>query len=389
MIDSCHAPRARGASHRLLRVLAVMLTLALIVAACGSGRDSDKSGGSSDTTAAGGSDTTAEGDTAKPIIDTSECPEADPAIGITGDTIKFGTSLPESGLYSAFKEILRGENAYFKYMNDELGGVEVAGKKYKVELVAKDDAYDSAKTVTNADELINNDKVFGLFNVVGTKNNLAIRDTVNEDCVPNLFAATGSPVWGNPAYPWILGTMLVPYPLEMQAFVDYLKENKPAAKIAVLRANDDFGLSYVETLKALIKDTDLTIAKEETYDPEGADVAAQVTSLAATNADVFLLGATLLGCPTALNEMGSAGWKPLVYMSGTCTSKTLMAAAKANGDGVFSVAPLMDPSDPQYDVQRGDGAVQGEDRGRTATTRTRRTGSSRTGGRRRPCSRRR
>ena len=50
----------------------------------------------------------------------------------------------------------------------------------------------------------------------------------------------------------------------------------------------------------------------------------------------------------AERSVASTGWKPITYMSGTCTSKTLMTLAGAAGDGVFSVAPLMDPNDPQY-----------------------------------------
>jgi branched-chain amino acid transport system substrate-binding protein len=115
-----------------------------------------------------------------------------------------------------------------------------------------------------------------------------------------------------------------------------------------LRADDDFGRAYSDTLATLIEGTDLTIVQEETYDPEGADVAAQVTSLASSNADAWVLGATLLACPTALNEAGAAGWKPITYMSGTCTSKTLVGAARENAEGVLSVSPLMDPSDPQW-----------------------------------------
>ena len=56
--------------------------------------------------------------------------------------------------------------------------------------------------------------------------------------------ASGAVQWGNTKYPWMLGSELVPYPLEMQMFVDYLKKNKPNAKIALLYANDDFGQSY-------------------------------------------------------------------------------------------------------------------------------------------------
>ena len=336
------------------RVFALATVLAVVLAACGDGRsdDDDDAGGSdggetTETTAAG-EEGEEGGEGGAFEIDTANCITDPTTVEITGDTIKLGTSLPQSGIYAAFTEILRGEQAYIQYVNEEKGGFDVGGTKYQVELTAMDDAYAAEQTVSNANSLITDDQVFGLFNVVGTKNNLAIRDLVNEGCVPNLFAATGSPAWGNPAYPWLEGTFLVPYPLEMQALKDYLSENMPQATIAILRADDDFGASYSETLKSLIEGTELTVAAEETYDPETGEVATQITSLAGSQADVFVLAATLLACPVSLNELGSSGWAPLVYMSGTCTSKTLMNAAGANGNNVLSVTPLMDPNDPQY-----------------------------------------
>jgi branched-chain amino acid transport system substrate-binding protein len=324
------------------RFVALAAVLALVLAACGNGRGDDSSSSGSGTSTEGGTGS-GQGFT----IDTSNCTTDPSTVKLSGDTIKLGTSLPQSGIYAAFSEILRGEQAYFEYLNAQ-GGVTVAGKKYKVDLVAKDDAYDAQRTFANVQSLVEDDNVFALFDVVGTKNNLAIRDYVNEGCVPNLLAATGSPAWGNHDFPWLLGTELVPYPDEMQALVTYLKANKPNATIAILRANDDFGRSYSDTLQSLVKGTNLKIVQEQTYDTETGDVTSQVTSLAATNADVFVLGATLLACPTALNQLGSTSWKPLVYMSGTCTSKTLMAIAGANGNNVVSVSPLMDPNDPQW-----------------------------------------
>jgi branched-chain amino acid transport system substrate-binding protein len=183
--------------------------------------------------------------------------------------------------------------------------------------------------------------------VVGTRNNLAIREIVNEECVPNLFAATGSPAWGNPEFPWTLGTGLVPYPLEMKALVDYLGENDPDATIAILRASDDFGRSYSETLTSLVEGTDLRVVQEETYNPEQFDTSSQVTSLASSNADVFVIGATLLACPDALGAMRDSGWQPsIVYMSGTCTSKTIIEGAGEAAEGVISVLPGLDAADP-------------------------------------------
>ncbi len=331
----------RRASWRCLRVFALCTVIALVAAACGSSRRND-------TTGTTGGNGTTPGGAPQNVVPTADCPAGQDTVGVSGDTITLGTSLPESGQYAPFIAILKGERSYFEYLNAQ-GGVEVpkgSGKKYKIKLVDKDDAYDAARTVTNVNSLITDTKVFSLLNVVGTKNNLGARDTVNSECVPDLLIASGAVQWGNMKFPWMLGSELVPYPLEMRVFVDYLKKNKPNAKIAVLKASDDFGQSYSDTLQELVKGTNLSIVQTTGYDPESSDVKAQVTSLAATKADAFVIGAALLACPSALNAMGDAGWKPIVYMSGTCVSKLLLSAAGKNADGLLTVTPLIDPSDP-------------------------------------------
>jgi branched-chain amino acid transport system substrate-binding protein len=324
----------RRRARRGFRLVALCAVIALVGAACGSSRKSE-----TNNNGTGGSGSNGQ------VVDTANCPTPNDTTGVSGDTITIGTSLPQSGLYAAFNAILKGESSYFQYLNAQ-GGVTVAGKKYKINLVPKDDAYDAAKTVANANSLIDSTKVFGLFNVVGTKNNLAIRDTVNTDCVPNMLIASGAVQWGNPKFPWMIGSELVPYPLEAEAFVNYLKQKKPNATIALLKANDDFGQTYEEALKQLVQGTQMKIVATQGYDPNTSDVKSQVTSLAATKADAFFVGATLLACPNALNAAGDAGWKPITYMSGTCVSQVLLGLAGANGNGVLSVSPLMDPANP-------------------------------------------
>ena len=322
-----------------LRLVALLVAAVLVAAACGGSRKTTT------PTTTGGS-----GPSSGPakVVDTSACPAGNDSVGVNGDTITIGTSLPESGPYSAFTAILKGEKSYFQYVNAQ-GGVDIAGKKYKINLIDKDDAYNASQTVTNVQSLITNDKVFSLFNVVGTKNNLGIRNTVNSSCVPDLLIASGAVQWGNTKYPWMLGSELVPYPLEMRALVDYLKQKKPNATIALLRASDDFGQSYEDSLKAMIAGTNLKIVQTKSYDAEGATVGPQVTGLAATHADVFVIGAALLACPAAMTAAGAAGWHPITYLSGTCVSKLLLAVAGKSADKVISVTPLLDPSDPNND----------------------------------------
>ena len=321
------------------RLVALLVAAVLVAAACGSSRKTVT------PTTSGGS-----GPSSGPakVVDTSACPAGNDSVGVNGDTITIGTSLPESGPYSAFTAILKGEKSYFQYVNAQ-GGVDIAGKKYKINLIDKDDAYNASQTFTNVQSLITDQKVFSLFNVVGTKNNLAIRNTVNSACVPDLLIASGAVQWGNTKYPWMLGSELVPYPLEMRALVDYLKQKKPNATIALLRASDDFGQSYEDSLKAMIAGTGMKVVQTQQYDAEGATVGPQVTSLAASKADVFVIGAALLACPAAMTAAGAAGWHPITYLSGTCVSKLLLAAAGKSADKVISVTPLLDPSDPNND----------------------------------------
>src|SRR5690606_24631503 len=158
-------PMRRTTLRGLLALLAV---LALFASACSS-RDDDNGGddGGSDTTEAGGEEAS---------IDIEDC-ESDPTAEIEGDVIKLVSSYPQSGLTGAFAEIGRGWAAYFDKVNDD-GGVEIAGKKYRIEFDDRDDEYNPQRTASNIEELVGADGsgAFAVFSVVGTSNNINIRD---------------------------------------------------------------------------------------------------------------------------------------------------------------------------------------------------------------------
>ena len=343
--------RSRTSRTRTARFLALFLALVLITAACSkrdSGDGASDGGDKTTTTAADdGSGTTAP--EAAAGIDTADC-ATDPDQEIEGDTIKLISSYPQSGLTAAFAEIAKGWEAYFKYTNDQ-GGVKINGKSYKVEFEAKDDEYNAQKTAANIESLGGTDgsKAFAVFSVVGTANNITIRDTLGENCVPDLFAATGAPAWGNPDFPWLIGSTLAPYTLEGRAFAEYLKTEAPDVKtVAMLVQSDDFGAAYEEGFKAAIEGTDIKVVKVEKYATGANEVKAQLTSLAATKADAFFDGATLLACPDALKNAQAANWKPVTWVSGTCISKTLMGIAGDAADKVVSMTNIKDPFNPAF-----------------------------------------
>lgn len=321
---------------------ALLLALSLTAAACG-GRDDDDSADS------GGSDSgDTSGEEATGFIDPeADCEDYNGTQGVEGDTIKLGTIRPESGPYAIYDQVTSGMEAYFKAMNEE-GGLEASdGKRYKIELIKKNDEYDPAKTPALARQLVEQDGVFAMVGNIGTETNEAIRDYMNDNCVPNVGLATGSTQWGSEAnsYPWYISA-LPSYATEAHAWMEFVKAENPQAKIALLYQDDDFGEGYKGAIEKAIEGTDITIVGEQSFNPRsGGTTEAAVTQLSATGADVFIVGIGGSPCPVTLSFMPDS-WKPMTFISVTCASKTALSLAGGKDQGVYLAQPTLDAADP-------------------------------------------
>ena len=121
---------------------------------------------------------------------------------MTATSILLGTTSPLTGTASAYASVARGADAYFKYVNAK-GGVN--GRTITNTIV--DDAYNPAQTVQATRKLVEQDKVFAIFNALGTEHNDAIREYLNANKVPQLFVASGATKFGTEAakYPYTIG----------------------------------------------------------------------------------------------------------------------------------------------------------------------------------------
>ena len=126
---------------------------------------------------------------------------ADETPGVTDTEIKIGQTMPYSGPASAYGVIGRAEAAYFKMINEQ-GGVN--GRK--INFISLDDAYSPPKTVEQVRRLVEQEQVAFTFNCLGTPPNVAIRQYLNDNKVPQLFVATGAATFSDPAhFPWTMG----------------------------------------------------------------------------------------------------------------------------------------------------------------------------------------
>ncbi|MFO1319363.1 MAG: ABC transporter substrate-binding protein [Burkholderiales bacterium] len=270
--------------------------------------------------------------------------------GASDTEIKLGQTMPYSGPASAYGAIGKAEVAYFKMVNDQ-GGIN--GRK--VNLISLDDAYSPPKAVEQVRRLVEEEQVLALFQTLGTPSNTAIHKYVNAKRMPHLFLATGASKWGDPKnFPWTLGFQ-PSYQIEAKIYAKYIVGNKPAAKIAVLYQNDDYGKDYLKGFKEGLGAKVSMIVAEQSYEVTDPTVDSQMVTLKSSGADVMFTIATPKFAAQAIRKVADLGWKPLHFVNNVSSSvgAVLTPAGLDKSVGLITALYLKDPTDPQWSKDPG------------------------------------
>jgi branched-chain amino acid transport system substrate-binding protein len=277
---------------------------------------------------------------------------ADP--GITPTTIVLGGTSPLTGPAAAYASVARGAKAYFDSVNAK-GGVSKRKFEYKI----LDDAYNPAQTIQATRQLVEQDKVFAIFNSLGTEHNLAIREYLNQTKVPQLFVASGATTWGSDAakYPWTIGFQ-PSYQAEGWIYGQFVAKTMKGAKIAVLLQNDDYGKDLLGGLKRGLARSGSKVVAAEPYEVTAPDVSSQVAKLKASGANVLAIFATPKFAIQAYVYASRLGWKPLVINNAVSAATNIMLLASEGGKnksiaGTVSINFLKDPTDARWTTDPG------------------------------------
>ena len=275
-------------------------------------------------------------------------PSADP--GVSQREILIGGTVPLSGIAASYASVGRGAEAYFKYVNAR-GGVN--GRRINYKYV--DDQYNPSQTVQAVRELVQQDRVFAIFNALGTEHNLAVRSFLNASRVPQLFAGSGATTFGRDhrRYPYTIG-YLPSYVGEGKVYARHIRATKPNAKVAVLYQNDDYGRDLLAGLRRGLGAKAKSIVARVGYDPTSADVQPQVTQLKASKANVFMVFAFGKFSLQAFNAVARLNWKPQIFVNDVSSASQLMSIVPQKAaTGSISISFGKDPASPTYRRDRG------------------------------------
>jgi branched-chain amino acid transport system substrate-binding protein len=267
--------------------------------------------------------------------------------GVTAKAIAIGSSGPLTGDPAA-ASLVRGANAYFKYVNAR-GGVN--GRK--IAFTIRDDAGDAAQALENARALVEQDGVFALFSVVGDEANLAVRDYATPRKVPVVFSAATATTLGRDygRFPYTIG-YAPPAAAEAAVYAAHvLATDRKLAKVAVLYGVGE-GSALVAGVRKRLGANGKLLVKAVPYDAAASDVATQVAELRATGANTLFV---LLPGPVAVDAVAEANrlrWKPQLYL-GSAAAASVRSMPQRAVEGAISAVFAKDPATPTWAKDAG------------------------------------
>jgi branched-chain amino acid transport system substrate-binding protein len=233
--------------------------------------------------------------------------------GITDTEILLGADVPLSGLFGAvYATISEATGAYFEYINDTEGGV--CGRKivYKVE----DNGDDPAMAAEAVRKLVEQDKVFAMVGSLGDSAHPGTWDYLNEKGVPDILTSVGSHMFGaDPeGHPWTV-QMIPSYRIEGTFFGQYISENLPGKKVAVLYPNLIMGTDQLQGVKDGLDPDKNEIVSEQAYEITAVSISSQVSNMKKAGAEVIVTNATPGFSSQAIKQADRLGWYPQWVLS--------------------------------------------------------------------------
>ena len=209
------------------------------------------------------------------------------------ETIKFGAPLPITGPLAP--EALKQKQGYDLWANQVnlAGGINVAGKKMKVEIVYIDYQSNTPRAIQATERLITQDNVQFVFAPFGSGAAKAASTVAERYGVPMIAATASSSQVYDQGYKFLFGTF-TPNDTLTNPLATIIRQRAPDVKrIAILARNDLFPLAIAQEIEKSAKDRGLEVVYFEKFAINTLDHSSALAQIKAANPQwIFATGYT-------------------------------------------------------------------------------------------------
>jgi ABC-type branched-subunit amino acid transport system substrate-binding protein len=268
-------------------------TIALSIAACGTG--------SSGEAAAGGGGGIKTG----------------PGVDTKAKTISLGVLSPLSGPVAAIgKPLTAGQETYFRAVN-AAGGID----GWKIKLVERDTKYDPQMQVQAFNSIAGN--VAFIAQSLGSPTTKAIQPLAHQQNMLIGASAQDSSLVTDP----IMAVIGTPYAIDNANALDHIAKQKGGnAKVGIIYQNDAYGQDGLRGYRAGLKTYHLKSVAETTYRSGDTDLTAQVQKMRSAGAQYVFVVAVPSVAATIVGTGASQGYNPTWVFQGPAWSGYLMTS---------------------------------------------------------------
>lgn len=255
------------------------------------------------------------------------------------DVIKIGAPLAlTGGLADEGRKQQIAYDMWLKRVN-AAGGINVGGKKMKVELITYDYQTDEKRAQAMAEKLITQDKVAFLTSPFGSGHTKVVAGVAERYGIPVMAPVASSESVFNQGYKNLFGTLAPNGGIVANMVTMFTKQFPNAKKVAILGREDVFPRAMAVEMKGYAEKAGLTIVYNELYPVGTLDHAAAMSKIKAAAPDWIYVTGYTQDLVLARKQMSELGVKaPIITMITGPSYKEFTDALGPLADGITSAS---------------------------------------------------
>ena len=203
------------------------------------------------------------------------------------ETLKLGALVTLSGAGAAWGQGMKNAAEIAADQVNEAGGLDVGGKKYRVQVVAYDDKYQANEAVTVANRLVFEDKVRYVIGPVGSAPVLAIQPmTEKNKVIVMTLGFTAKALAADKPFTFRPNVTTAEV---SQPQIDWLVKSQGLRKVGALFPNDETGQQIALDLEAAYKKAGAALSVKEFFERDRVDFVPVLTRMMARGIDAIEL----------------------------------------------------------------------------------------------------
>lgn len=215
-----------------------------------------------------------------------------------------------------------GLELFEQWVNDEVGGLDVAGTKLPVEIVFADDRSDKDTATRLFESLVSEEGA--QFMMASYSSSLTLAEAPVAERLGVLafgWGAASDDIWQQ-GFRTVVG-VITPSSLYDQGFLEFVSRADPPAKtLAIAYKDDPFTVAEAEGARRIAEELGMEVVFMDKYPPEATDLSPILTQAGGANPDIILVPSHFQDGALAARQMHELGIKANASQFGSAPATT-------------------------------------------------------------------